>query len=37
MGIEPTSKAWEASILPMNYARLDKLKQTYISSGDLER
>ena len=21
MGIEPTSKAWEASILPMNYAR----------------
>ena len=22
MGIEPTSKAWEALILPMNYARL---------------
>ena len=21
MGIEPTSEAWEASILPMNYAR----------------
>ena len=21
MGIEPTSKAWEALILPMNYAR----------------
>ena len=21
MGIEPTSKAWEAFILPMNYAR----------------
>ena len=23
MGIEPTSKAWEAFILPMNYARRD--------------
>ena len=23
MGIEPTSKAWEAFILPMNYARND--------------
>lgn len=22
MGIEPTSKAWEAFILPMNYARM---------------
>ena len=22
MGIEPTSEAWEASILPMNYARM---------------
>ena len=22
MGIEPTSKAWEALILPMNYARV---------------
>ena len=21
MGVEPTSKAWEAFILPMNYAR----------------
>ena len=21
MGIEPTSKAWEALVLPMNYAR----------------
>ena len=21
MGIEPTSRAWEARILPMNYAR----------------
>lgn len=25
MGIEPTSKAWEAFILPMNYARSKKL------------
>ena len=24
MGIEPTSKAWEAFILPMNYARIMK-------------
>ena len=24
MGIEPTSKAWEALILPMNYARFKK-------------
>ena len=22
MGVEPTSKAWEAFILPMNYARI---------------
>ena len=22
MGIEPTSEAWEASILPLNYARV---------------
>ena len=24
MGIEPTSQAWEAGILPMNYTRIDK-------------
>ncbi len=24
MGIEPTSQAWEARILPMNYTRIDK-------------
>ena len=24
MGIEPTSQAWEAGILPMNYTRNDK-------------
>ncbi len=22
MGVEPTSEAWEASILPMNYSRI---------------
>lgn len=26
MGIEPTYSAWEADILPMNYARNVKLK-----------
>ena len=30
MGIEPTSEAWEASILPMNYARM---KHVYLSRG----
>ena len=24
MGIEPTSKAWEALVLPLNYTREDK-------------
>ena len=24
MGIEPTSQAWEARILPMNYTRIDR-------------
>jgi hypothetical protein len=24
MGIEPTSKAWEALILPLNYARAEE-------------
>ena len=31
MGIEPTSEAWEASILPLNYAR----SVTTLSSGQL--
>ena len=30
MGIEPTSKAWEAFILPMNYARIVKLCKSYL-------
>ena len=25
MGIEPTSKAWEAFVLPLNYTRVVKL------------
>ena len=25
MGIEPTSKAWEAFVLPLNYTRMVKL------------
>lgn len=27
MGIEPTSKAWEALVLPMNYARTNYLSK----------
>lgn len=30
MGIEPTSKAWEAFILPMNYARIVPLRKGYL-------
>ena len=30
MGVEPTSKAWEAFILPMNYAR--KKEQNYCNA-----
>jgi hypothetical protein len=25
MGIEPTLEAWEATVLPLNYARMSKL------------
>ena len=25
MGIEPTSSAWEAEVLPLNYTRINKL------------
>lgn len=31
MGIEPTLKAWEASVLPLNYAR--KLDNMQILNG----
>ncbi len=33
MGIEPTSEAWEASILPLNYARSDapSIKQKFLA------
>ncbi len=30
MGIEPTYEAWEASILPLNYARADALYEPLI-------
>jgi hypothetical protein len=29
MGIEPTSEAWEASILPLNYARSGNSETDY--------
>ncbi len=32
MGIEPTSQAWEARILPMNYARKAFTKRNCIIS-----
>ena len=37
MGIEPTSKAWEASILPLNYARSGKHGQNSIARAGLAR
>ncbi len=30
MGVEPTSKAWEAFILPMNYARKDFISIAFV-------
>ena len=33
MGIEPTSKAWEALVLPMNYARLLLKSSRFKSDG----
>ena len=33
MGVEPTSKAWEAFILPMNYACISFLKLSYYSTA----
>lgn len=32
MGIEPTSRAWEAFILPLNYTR--RIQQFYDGSGN---
>jgi hypothetical protein len=37
MGIEPTSKAWEASILPLNYARSGKQGQNSIGRATVAR
>ena len=31
MGIEPTSEAWEASILPLDYARITVITKYFIS------
>ncbi len=28
MGIEPTLSAWEAEVLPLNYTRIEHIKQT---------
>ena len=33
MGIEPTSEAWEASILPLNYARSSDVGLRKITTG----
>jgi hypothetical protein len=33
MGIEPTSAAWEAAILPLNHARSGLPYQSYRDSG----
>ncbi len=30
MGVEPTSKAWEAFILPMNYARKNSFSIAFL-------
>src|SRR5437870_3138138 len=32
MGIEPTSKAWEALVLPLNYTRASRLYDTFFPS-----
>ena len=37
MGIEPTSKAWEASILPLNYARSPEQGQNSIARAEHAR
>lgn len=33
MGIEPTSLAWEAGILPMNYARINMIQYSIVFSA----
>lgn len=37
MGIEPTSLAWEAGILPMNYARIQTIvyQRTICASNEI--
>ena len=36
MGIEPTSSAWEAEVLPLNYTRRDALFEEFTTAGSLE-
>ncbi len=31
-GIEPAYRAWEASVLPLNYTRLGNLQSVYFTS-----
>ncbi len=33
MGIEPTSSAWKAEVLPLNYTRIEKPKTSICSSA----
>ena len=37
MGVEPTSEAWEASILPINYACIFAIIRLYTEGKDLSR
>ena len=37
MGIEPTSTAWEAVVLPMNYIRIFVAKVLYQNFGKMSR
>ena len=30
-GIEPASEAWEAPVLPLNYARIERMELFYIN------
>jgi hypothetical protein len=33
MGVEPTSSAWKAEVLPLNYTRLPRLSPAYLVEG----
>src|SRR5205085_8937070 len=36
MGIEPTLVAWEATVLPLNYARIGPAKRRHSSEGGVK-